>query len=161
MKEISISVKDMVELLYGSGNIASTKNLLQRAQEGTDIHKYWQNQYLETDKKEVVCQIKYEQEDFTLSIQGRIDGVLFREDKIIIEEIKSTHLDFDQLEIETTPSHLAQAKIYAYIYASNNGLKKIDILLTYIQVNDLKVKQFDKSLTLKQLENYYLKTVNK
>jgi len=161
MKEISLSVKDMVELLYGSGNISSTKNLLQRAQEGTDIHKYWQNQYLETDKKEVVCQIKYEHEDFTLSIQGRIDGVLFREDKIIIEEIKSTHLDFDQLEIETTPSHLAQAKIYAYIYASNNGLKKIDILLTYIQVNDLKVKQFDKSLTLKQLENYYLKTVNK
>ena len=161
MKEISISVKDVVELLYGSGNIASTKNLLQRAQEGTDIHKYWQNQYLETDKKEVVCQIKYEQEEFTLSIQGRIDGVLFRDDQIIIEEIKSTHLDFDQLDIDTTPSHLAQAKIYAYIYANTNGLKKINILLTYIQVSDLKVKQFDKSFTLKQLENYYLKTVNK
>lgn len=161
MKEISISVKDMVELLYGSGNISSTKNLLQRAQEGTDIHKYWQNQYLETDKKEVVCQIKYEHEDFTLSIQGRIDGVLFRDDQIIIEEIKSTHLDFDLLEIDTTPSHLAQAKIYAYIYANANGLKKINIVLTYIQVSDLKVKKFDKSYTLKQLESYYLKTINK
>lgn len=161
MKEISLSVKDMVELLYGSGNISSTKNLLQRAQEGTDIHKYWQNQYLETDKKEVVCQIKYEHEDFTLSIQGRIDGVLYRDDQIIIEEIKSTHLDFDLLEIETTPSHLAQAKIYAYIYANANGLKKINIVLTYIQVSDLKVKQFDKSYTLKQLESYYFKTVNK
>ena len=161
MKEISISVKDMVELLYGSGNITSTKNLLQRAQEGTDIHKYWQNQYLETDKKEVVCQIKYEQEDLTLSIQGRIDGVLLRGDQIIIEEIKSTRLDLEQLEIETTPSHMAQAKIYAYIYANTNGLSKINILLTYIQVDDLKVKQFDKAFTLKQLENYYLKTVNK
>jgi len=161
MKEISISVKDIVELLYGSGNITSTKNLLQRAQEGTDIHKYWQNQYSETDKKEVVCQIKYEQEDLTLSIQGRIDGVLIRENEVIIEEIKSTHMDFDQLELETTPSHFAQAKIYAYIYAITNNLKRINVLLTYIQVNDLKVKQFNKSFTIKQLETYYLKTVEK
>jgi DNA excision repair protein ERCC-2 len=161
MKEISISVKDIVELLYGSGNITSTKNLLQRAQEGTDIHKYWQNQYSETDKKEVVCQIKYEQEDLTLSIQGRIDGVLIRENEVIIEEIKSTHMDFDQLELETTPSHFAQAKIYAYIYAVTNNLKRINVLLTYIQVNDLKVKQFNKSFTIKQLETYYLKTVEK
>jgi DNA excision repair protein ERCC-2 len=161
MKEISISVKDIVELLYGSGNITSTKNLLQRAQEGTDIHKYWQNQYSETDKKEVVCQIKYEQDDLTLSIQGRIDGVLIRDNEVIIEEIKSTHMDFDQLELDTTPSHFAQAKIYAYIYAITNDLKKINVLLTYIQVNDLKVKQFNKSFTIKQLENYYLKTVEK
>ncbi|PKK95515.1 MAG: hypothetical protein CVV60_00795 [Tenericutes bacterium HGW-Tenericutes-5] len=161
MKEISISVKDIVELLYGSGNITSTKNLLQRAQEGTDIHKYWQNQYSETDKKEVVCQIKYEQDDLTLSIQGRIDGVLIRENEVIIEEIKSTHMDFDQLELDTTPSHLAQAKIYAYIYAITNDLKRVNVLLTYIQVNDLKVKQFNKSFTVKQLEAYYLKTVEK
>ena len=161
MKEISISVKDIVELLYGSGNITSTKNLLQRAQEGTDIHKYWQNQYSETDKKEVMCQIKYEQDDLTLSIQGRIDGVLIRENEVIIEEIKSTHMDFDQLELDTTPSHFAQAKIYAYIYAITNDLKRVNVLLTYIQVNDLKVKQFNKSFTVKQLEAYYLKTVEK
>ncbi|MDT8337259.1 MAG: hypothetical protein RQ856_05470 [Candidatus Izemoplasmatales bacterium] len=161
MKELSISVKDMVELLYGSGNISSTKNLMIRAQEGTEIHKYWQNQYLETDKKEVVCQIKYERDDLSLEISGRIDGVLFRDNEIIIEEIKSTHLDFSQLEIETTPSHLAQAKIYAYIYIITYDLKKIKVLLTYINVDDLKTQHFEKSFTKKQLENYYLKTVER
>ncbi len=161
LKELSISVKDMVELLYGSGNISSMKNLMIRAQEGTEIHKYWQNQYLDTDKKEVVCQIKYEGDDLSLEISGRIDGVLFRDNEIIIEEIKSTHLDFSQLEIKTTPSHLAQAKIYAYIYLITNELKKIKVYLTYINVDDLKTQQFEKSFTKKQLENYYLKTVER
>ncbi|MBN2881757.1 PD-(D/E)XK nuclease family protein, partial [Candidatus Woesearchaeota archaeon] len=161
MKELTISVKDMVELLYGSGNISSTKNLMIRAQEGTEIHKYWQNQYLDADKKEVVCQIKYERDDLSLEISGRIDGVLFRDNEVIIEEIKSTHLDFSQLEIETTPSHLAQAKIYAYIYLITNELKKIKVYLTYINVDDLKTQQFEKSFTKKQLENYYLKTVER
>ena len=161
MKQIQVSVKDIAELLYGSGNISSTKNLMVRAQEGTEIHKYWQNQYLETDKKEVVCQFIHERDDLSLLISGRIDGVLQRDDEIIIEEIKSTHINFEQLEIETTPSHLAQAKLYAYIYLFTNNLNKIKVLLTYINVDDLKTLQFEKNYTKKQLETYFLKTINR
>jgi len=161
MKQISVSVKEIVELIYGSGNIMSTKNLMTRVQEGIEIHSYWQNQYLDVDKKEVVCKINYETEELNLEISGRIDGVLFRDGEFMIEEIKSTHIDFDQLEENTTPSHLAQAKIYAYIYAFTSELKRINVVLTYIAVNDLKTKQFNKSFTLKQLENFYNKTVEK
>ncbi|MDD3712970.1 MAG: hypothetical protein PHZ28_05725 [Candidatus Izemoplasmatales bacterium] len=120
MIQLTVSVKDIAELLYGSGSITSTKNLMTRAQEGTDIHKYWQNLYLEEDKKEVFCQLVHERNDLSLTISGRIDGVLNRENEIIIEEIKSTHMDFDQLEIDTVPAHMAQAKIYAYIYSLTN-----------------------------------------
>ena len=161
LREISVSVKEIVELIYGSGNISSAKNLMTRAQEGTEIHKYWQNQYKENDKKEVVCQILYETEDLVLEISGRIDGVLFENGQIFIEEIKSTHLDLDQLEIDTTPSHSAQAKVYAYIYLVTNNLKKINVVLTYIHVDDLKTKRFEKSYTKKQLETFYEKTINK
>jgi len=161
MKQLTISVKDIVELIYGSGNISSTKNLMVRAQEGTEIHKYWQSKYLESDKKEVVVQIKYENADFSLEISGRIDGILSKNDEIIIEEIKSTHMDFDQLDIDTTPSHLAQAKFYSYIYLVNNDLNKIKVLLTYINVDDLQTKQFEKNFTKKQLESFYLKTIKR
>jgi DNA excision repair protein ERCC-2 len=161
MKQLQISVKEIAELIYGSGNISSTKNLMVRAQEGTDIHKYWQNLYSEFDRKEVVCSYLYDRDDITLEISGRIDGVLLRDDEIIIEEIKSTHLDFDLLEIDTTPSHLAQAKLYAYIYLITNDLKKIKVFLTYINVDDLKSKVFEKSFTKKQLENYFIKTIDR
>ena len=67
----------------------------------------------------------------------------------------------DQLEIDTTPSHSAQAKVYAYIYLVTNNLKKINVVLTYIHVDDLKTKRFEKSYTKKQLETFYEKTINK
>lgn len=161
MREINISVKDIVELLYGSGNITGAKNLIERAQEGTEIHQYWQKQYSENDKKEVACSIKYEKNDIIVSLSGRIDGVLKKEDEIVIEEIKSTTLNLDQLELETTPSHFAQAKMYAYIYLTTNDLTKIKTLLTYIYVDDYKTKQFEKTFTKKQLENFYNKTMEK
>lgn len=161
MIQLTVSVKDIAELLYGSGSITSTKNLMTRAQEGTDIHKYWQNLYLEEDKKEVFCQLVHERNDLSLTISGRIDGVLNRDNEIIIEEIKSTHIDFNLLEIDTVPAHMAQAKIYAYIYSLTNSLKKIKIWLTYIDVESQKPKQFEKSFTFKQLETYFLKTINR
>jgi DNA excision repair protein ERCC-2 len=161
MKNISASVKDVVELIYGSGNISSAKNLLTRAHEGLEIHGFWQSQYPKEDVKEVVCETTYLKDDITIKLQGRIDGVLLRDKETIIEEIKSTHISLDTLEEDTTPSHLAQAKIYAYIYAKNNSLKSIKVVLTYILVGELKVKQFYKSFTFKQLENFFNKTLDK
>ncbi len=161
MREIDVSVKDIVELIYGSGSITSTKALQERALIGTEIHQYWQKQYLETDKKEVVCHLNYKTEEFSLDISGRIDGVLNRENEIIIEEIKSTHLDLEVIEEDTTPSHFAQAKIYAYIFLMTNNMKSIRVLLTYINISDLKVKSFEKTYTLKQLEKFFLKTIEK
>lgn len=161
MKEIAVSVKDIVELIYGSGNITSTKALMTRATLGTEIHQYWQKQYLENDQKEVVCQIKYSRDDFNLEISGRIDGVLNRDEELIIEEIKSTHLDLEIVEENTTPSHFAQAKMYAYIYLEMQGLKEVKVMLTYININDLRVKSFEKTFSKKQLEKFFLKTIDR
>ncbi len=161
MREMSVSVKDIVEFIYGSGSITSTRVLQTRALEGSEIHRYWQNLYKEEDQKEVVCQIEYQTDEFILSISGRIDGVLRHDDLLVIEEIKSTHMDLDLLEVDTLPSHIAQGKIYAYIYMVTNNIKKIKVILTYIAVEDFSVKQFEKEFTLKQLEKFYLKTVGK
>ena len=149
MKEIAVSVRDIVELIYGSGNISTTKNLMERAKEGTEIHKFWQDKYLETDQKEVFCQITHEEGAFNLTISGRIDGIINREGRLILEEIKSTHLDLDLIEEDTIPSHFAQAKLYAYIYVINNNLKKLNVTLTYIHVDTQEVRQFDRSFTMK------------
>jgi hypothetical protein len=113
MKEVSVSVREIAEFLYGSGSIVNERILNTRALEGTEIHTYWQNQYLNTDKKEVVVKTTVFTDDIELKVSGRIDGVIIRDDKLFIEEIKSTHADFDILDEKTYPAHLAQAKIYA------------------------------------------------
>lgn len=161
LKEHRISVKEIAELLYGSGNITSDRVLQTRAMEGIEIHQYWQNQYTEFDSKEVFVKTSFEHEDIQLDISGRIDGILVREDQIILEEIKSTKLDFEYLEESTFPAHMVQAKLYAYMYMLQNNQKKIKILLTYIQVEDRDVLQFEKSFSFKMLSTFFEKTILK
>jgi len=161
MKQISISVKEIAEFLYGSASITNDRVLLTRAQEGQEIHSYWQSKYLDTDSKEVAVATTFIDEDIELLIRGRIDGVVTRDNVLYIEEIKSTHDEFDNLDEDTYPSHNAQAKIYAYIYLMDKGLKSIDVVLSYIRVEDRKVKHFESHYTKSRLKSYYEKSILK
>jgi DNA excision repair protein ERCC-2 len=160
MKTVHISAKEIAELLYGSGNITSDRLLLARAEEGNEIHKFWQSQYLTTDQKEVMVSAEYRADDFLVDISGRIDGIITLDGDIILEEIKSTRLDLESIDELTSPAHLAQAKLYAYMYCFANNLTKIIVRLTYIAVENHEVKTIDKNLTFKTLEKYFIKTLN-
>ncbi len=70
MKTVSVSVKDIAELLFGSGNITSDRLMLVRAEEGQIIHQYWQSLYEETDEKEVVVDGEYTQGDYRIAVSG-------------------------------------------------------------------------------------------
>lgn len=161
MKEISVSIKEIAEYIYGSGSITNERVLLTRAAEGQEIHNYWQGQYLEKDQKEVAVSATYFDEEIKLIIRGRIDGIIIRNDTLYIEEIKSTHTDFDMLDDKTYPAHMAQAKLYAYLYLRDNNLKSIDVLLTYISVEERKNVQFEKHFTQSKLKQFYETTIQK
>lgn len=158
---MNVSVKEIAEFLYGTGSLTNERVLQTRAIEGTEIHQYWQNKYLENDQKEVVVKTTVFNETIELTISGRIDGVLNRDGHLVIEEIKSTHTDFDVLDEKTYPSHLAQLKMYAYMYLEHLDARSIDIVLTYIKVEDRTTLQFEKHLTKKKLETYFNKNIDK
>lgn len=159
VKTVHISAKEIADLLYGSGNITSDRLMMVRAEEGIQIHQFWQSQYTENDQKEVVVAAEYRADDFLIDISGRIDGITIREGQVVLEEIKSTRMDLELIDETTTPAHLAQAKLYAYMYCFANNLNKIIVRLTYITVQDHEVKMIDKSLTFKTLERYFIKTM--
>jgi DNA excision repair protein ERCC-2 len=159
MKTLHISAKEIAELLFGSGNITSDRLLMARAEEGTLIHQFWQSQYLETDQKEVSVQTEYRTDDFLLEVSGRIDGITTIDGVLVLEEIKSTRMDLELIDETTSPAHLAQAKLYAYMYCLANNLNKITVRLTYITVEQREVKSIDKALTFKTLEKYFKKTI--
>ncbi len=161
MKTVNVSVKEIAELLFGSGNITSDRLMLIRAEEGQIIHQYWQSLYEESDEKEVVVEGEYTQGDYRIALSGRIDGILIRDGQLILEEIKSTRNDLDLIDEDSTPAHLVQAKLYAYLYCSIHNLKKLTIHLTYISVKKREVKTFEKQLTSKTLENFFIKTMDR
>ena len=73
---------------------------------------------------------------------GRADGIIevykidgSGEDAAIrtcytIDEIKGTYTDVRYIE-NPLPEHMGQAMCYAYIYASQHQLEKIDVQVTY------------------------------
>lgn len=159
MRELQISVRDLVELIYGSGSITNMKDLKKRANEGTMIHQYWQSKYLPEDQKEVYLKSSYQTESYQLNISGRIDGVLVRDSLPVIEEIKSTRMDLDVLDETSIPAHLSQAKIYAYIYCLNESLKGIEVWLTYIDVETQVAKQLKNYFDFSDLQAFYSETI--
>jgi DNA excision repair protein ERCC-2 len=159
MNEIKISVKDIVELIYGGGDLVNEKSLLLRAEEGTKAHQYLQAKYKDQDQKEVVVGYDGIINDTHYILSGRIDGLLKRGSKTIVEEIKSTYMDLDSLDDTTIPAHIAQAKMYAYLYIIENKKKVIYIRLTYISVDSYKTKTIENKYTLQDLEAFFNQTI--
>ncbi len=159
MQNKKITAKEIVEFLYHGGDLTNEFKSNKRAKQGTEVHAFWQSKYKEEDKKEVSVKYMYDYLDYSFLITGRMDGLLKEENKLIIEEIKSTEMDLNLIDIDTRPSHLAQAKMYAYIYMVNNDLRSINVRLTYVTVKENRHKSFNKRYNKTQLEKFFKKTV--
>lgn len=159
MYNIKMTAKDIVKFIHSGGDLTSEYQSNKRALEGIEAHKYLQDNYKATDKKEVSVETLFEHEDYSFHITGRMDGLITEGNKLIIEEIKSTKVDLSNLEIDSRPEHLMQAKMYAYMYLVKNDLKSINVRLTYIYVDDYKTKSFNKRYNKTQLIKFFKDTI--
>ncbi len=159
MKKINITGKEIVQFIYSGGDLTSEFRSNKRAKQGIEAHAFLQSQYEENDKKEVKVETLYDYKDYSFYITGRMDGLLNENNKLVIEEIKSTLTDLNLIDIDTRPEHLAQAKMYAYMYCTMNELKSITVRLTYVTVNEYKTKSFNKRYNYSQLKRFFEKTI--
>jgi DNA excision repair protein ERCC-2 len=160
MKQINISVKDMVSFIHTGGDLTSEFKSNKRAKEGTEAHAFLQGQYGPHDQKEVNVQALYTKGDYDIYISGRMDGLRIINDKLTIEEIKSTLTDVELIQINSRPEHLAQARMYAYMYCTEKDLKSIRVQLTYIHVHTQETKTFTKRYNISQLTKFFEDTVD-
>jgi len=159
MHNIKMTAKDIVKFIHSGGDLTSEFQSNKRALEGIDAHKHLQDKYKKTDKKEVSVETLFEYENYSFYITGRMDGLLTEKNNIVIEEIKSTKVDLSNMEIDTRPEHLMQAKMYAYMYLIKNKLKSINVRLTYIYIDDYKTKSFNKRYNKSQLSKFFEATI--
>ncbi len=159
MYDIKMTAKDIVKYIHSGGDLTSEYQSNKRALEGIEAHKYLQDRYKEIDKKEVSVETLFEYEDYSFYITGRMDGLITENNKLIIEEIKSTKVDLSNIEIDTRPEHLMQAKMYAYMYLMKKDLRSINVRLTYIYVDDYKTKSFNKRYNKSQLVKFFEETI--
>ncbi|WP_428911767.1 ATP-dependent DNA helicase [Niallia sp. Krafla_26] len=151
--DIHLSVRTLVEYVYRSGSIDSRFHSPSTLVEGTRIHQKIQKTYQETDEKEVYLRTEIPYHSLTFVIEGRCDGLLFREDEVIVDEIKSFSQTFDE-QGEGYPVHWAQAKMYAYIYSKDHEFSDMTVQLTYVHVESDEKIYYQKTFSFPELERF-------
>ncbi|MBO9596495.1 MAG: ATP-dependent DNA helicase [Cohnella sp.] len=158
---VSLSVRSLVEYVNSSGSIDSGFRSATALQDGTKAHQKIQKQYGESDQKEVYLSAEIPCGDLLFVVDGRCDGLL-ADDKgrITIEEIKSTEREIVTMTEEDAPTvHWAQAQMYAYMYARNNGVDRLRVRLTYVRIDTDEQRRFEREVTLAQLTAFAEETV--
>ena len=131
-EQVHISVRNLVEFILRSGDIdnrvaGTDKDAMLL---GGKMHRKIQRRMGADYHAEVPLKIEIPCNGFTLVIDGRADGIIENASDIVIDEIKGVMRDLEQIE-EPVSVHLAQAKCYAYIYATQKNLDEIGVQMTY------------------------------
>lgn len=159
--KVQVSVRSLVEFVMKEGSIDARFSARNALAEGTRLHQKIQKTYDENDQKEVYLQAEIPFNGITYVVDGRCDGLLFRNDGVIVDEIKSSSRPLEDLPEEGIPVHWAQAKMYAYMYSKEHGLNEMAIQLTYIHTENEAKKYFQKKFTFTELELFVFDMLEK
>ncbi len=154
-RELKIAVRELVEYVLRSGDLAFEFLGSSRPVEAIRAHQKIQNSRPATYRPEIAITHQVETDRFRLSIGGRIDGVYTEAAPVIIEEIKTTSRDPAYFVKNENPVHWGQAQTYAYIYGHQNGLEDIAVQLTYYQIDSGNYREIKRTFSISELEIFF------
>jgi DNA excision repair protein ERCC-2 len=155
MKLFRVGVGELVSFLYSSGDLSSETFQNVSLLEGTKAHQYLQSKYQSTDEAEIPISYTFSNDDLEITLSGRIDGILSIDGALVLEEIKSTRFPIFDERFELNNEHLAQLKMYAYMYMKNNHLDDVLGRVTYIQLSDYKTRHFEFIFDIDLLKDFF------
>ena len=160
-KVIRVSVRNLVEFIMRGGDIDNrTSGSMEKEAMlmGGRLHRKIQKSMGSDYHAEVTMKTVIPCDGFILQVEGRADGIILRgEDEkkeAVIDEIKGVIRELEHIT-EPVKVHLAQAKCYAYIYASQNGLEQIKVQMTYCHLDTEEIKRFVVEYTAEELEEWF------
>ena len=157
LQQVRISVRNLVEFLLRSGDIDNRMShgmQMSAMQEGMRIHKKLQRAMGSSYSAEVPLRLDVPADRYLLTVEGRADGIFIKDDITCVDEIKGVYQDVAKLE-DPVPVHLAQAKCYAYIYASQHGLEEIGVQMTYCDLDTEEVRRFYETYSFDEIEEWF------
>lgn len=158
MKTIRVSVRNLVEFMLRAGDIDERRGQggsVEAMLEGARIHRAIQAAAGRDYTAEVPVKANIPlTDDLMLVLEGRADGIIEKKGYFTVDEIKGMYLNVKKLK-EPVPVHLAQAKCYAYIWASDHSLSDISVRMTYVGIEDRHIKLFNLDYEYEELKNWF------
>ena len=142
---LSISVRELVEFIMRSGDIdnRSTSQVgIEAMLEGSRLHKWIQDSMDDNYHPEVSMKTIWDATDYSITVEGRADGVIIDDGRYIIDEIKTMYASLEKMSKPLTV-HKAQAMCYGYMCVVKYDLKNIGIQMTYCNISDKTIKRFN------------------
>ncbi|WP_312884135.1 ATP-dependent DNA helicase [Clostridium psychrophilum] len=162
-RNIKISVRNLVEFVLRAGDLDMRFMGSSRAVEGTKAHQKIQKENREKYSillgEEYLSEVSLKHsillDGTSIVIEGRADGILIKDNKVTIDEIKTVTKDVELIKEDYNNLHWAQAKCYAYIYGIQNNLSLINVQLTYYEIDNEKTKKFIKAFSISKLQEFF------
>lgn len=182
-RQVKISVRNFVEFMLRSGDIDNRRHTGSEnaMTEGSRIHRMIQRRMGSEYEAEVFLKYEEQTPKYMLIIDGRADGIITEQkpvmtekngglevprvmpqvtmqEHVTIDEIKGTYRELDRIK-KPEPVHLAQARVYAYIYGKKKKLESVCVRMTYCNMDTEEIKYFIEEYTLAELEEWFLELV--
>lgn len=163
MEQIRISVRNLVEFILQSGDIDNRHGSMadkEAMQVGSRLHRKIQGQMGAAYRAEVPLKQVIDCQEYSISVEGRADGIFTEDEQYFIDEIKGIAKDVARMD-EPVPVHLAQAKCYACIYAVQENLQQIGVQMTYVNLDTEEIRRIRKEYTLIELKEWFDEIIEK
>lgn len=160
MKKIKISVRNLVEFIMKKGSIDNRFVGNIKAIEGIRGHQKVQKSYGDEYTSEVSIKHTFIFDEVEIEVEGRIDGLLIENSKVIIDEIKTTTKDLLLIDEDSNPLHWAQVKCYGYMYCIQNDIDNIDLQVTYYNIENKSTRILRKNFQISELEEFFFKLID-
>ncbi len=155
--QVRISVRNLVEFVMRSGDLDNRRTAgakKEAMQAGSRLHRKIQKRMGSNYQAEVSLKHRVQEDQFTILVEGRADGILTEPGGVTIDEIKCIYMDVNRLE-EADSVHMAQALCYGYIYCFDKGLDSIGIQLTYCNIETEEIRRFKESRSFEELTEWF------
>ena len=156
---LRLSVHQLVDFLFRSGDIDDRIYNNQTMQMGSKLHGAYQAKQGNTYQSEYPLSGKIDIAEGTIYLQGRADGLILGGPYPIIDEIKTSVLPCKEFYQQQKQWHLAQALVYGFLYLQTNDAKDLGIQLSYLNQLDADDKltksfQYSKEEVIGEVEGY-------
>ena len=102
---------------------------------------------------EVMLRYRRDCGEYDLVVEGRADGII-DSDPVAVDEIKGTYRDLSRMK-EPNPVHLAQAKCYAWMYGQEHGKERMEVSMTYCNIETEEIRYFKFVYEMSDLEEWF------
>ena len=150
--EIKVSVRGLVEFLLRTGDIDNRKKSApdDAMAKGSRIPRMIQKKMGSSYHAEVMLRYRRDCGEYDLVVEGRADGII-DSDPVAVDEIKGTYRDLSRMK-EPNPVHLAQAKCYAWMYGQEHGKERMEVSMTYCNIETEEIRYFKFVYEMSDLE---------